>query len=233
VLEPWRIALALIHDAAPEHLDSYIQALLSGELNSRIQSEMLDRVQASSDPLHTAPTAAEVQLVIGMLDSKTSLVPSSALGRLLDGTAALLGVCLHTTYEGQAPMELEALLSHTESEEDVTVPPSGNGSVIDWRPLVHSLLKRTSSLADCSSLVHKWVAHSFFGRVLAHQSMHHNPRLLATGGCLQNSTIKSMLAGLCRESGLDLITHRDVPPGDGGLALGVLKIVQHQVTERL
>jgi hydrogenase maturation protein HypF len=41
-----------------------------------------------------------------------------------------------------------------------------------------------------------------------------------TGGCFQNRLLTELCRGPLEVAGLEVLTHRLVPPNDGGLALG-------------
>ncbi|MBN2083497.1 carbamoyltransferase HypF [bacterium] len=229
VREPWRIALALINEAAPEYLDAYGDSLVNGALAANAEMFFPGRISAAVDPEAERPDAPAVSLVCGMLGSRTATAPSSALGRLLDGLAALLGICLRTTYEGQAPMELEALLSTTPEPPDQSVPPVVHADSIDWAPLVRAILAADAARVDPGRwawIVHKWVAEAFMQAVAGHPAAARTGRILATGGCLQNATLRRLWREACQQAGWALLTPRDIPAGDGGLALGMLKVAQ-------
>ena len=223
VREPWRIAMALIHGAQPDALDDYCALLTSGGLTERVAGEFPGRIPDSADPVWRPPDPADVRLVTGMLMSDTACTPSSALGRLFDGIAALLGVTIATTYEGQGPMELEAL-ALSQPQVKLPIPISGGGEVIDWGPLVRLLITRSHTSAQSSLILHRWTARAFLDRALRHAP--EGTPILATGGCLQNSLLRRLLEEGCNAAGRKLLTHRDIPPGDGGLAVGVLRIAQ-------
>lgn len=229
VREPWRIAMALIHQAAPEYEAIYMEQLLSGALAARARREFPARIADDADPLFHRPAARDVDLVQAMLASSTSLTPSSSLGRLFDGVAALLGVTLRTTYEGQAPMELESLARQPASSwtDDLRTDAA---DIIDWGPFVRDILTDSRSIRDWARDFHRWAAAAFAAPALRYVQERGQDLLLATGGCLQNAILKDLLQVHCIDAGVRLVTHQDVPAGDGGLALGVLRIVQSRLT---
>ena len=57
--------------------------------------------------------AAALAVVLDMIDRHISAPLTSSIGRLFDAVAALVGLRERTTFEGQAGMELEALVSRT------------------------------------------------------------------------------------------------------------------------
>jgi hydrogenase maturation protein HypF len=227
VRDPWRIALALLHAAAPEEMPHYAWMLLSGELSARVQHELPFRLGAESAPTWQPPEAGEVELVQHMLAQGVGVAASTALGRLFDGIAALLGITLHTFYEGQAPMELEALAGCPASDApEVSWAETQAIGVIDWAPLVRKYLLHASTIAERAQHFHGWVAKSFLSAVVADAKCKQSRILLASGGCMQNSLLKRLLSTECERHGLQLLTHREIPAGDGGLALGVLRVAQ-------
>lgn len=227
VHDPWRIALALIQEAAPEELPRYIRRLLSGELNARVLKEHPGRLVDETAAQWRLPDESEVQLVQQMLQQRLGVGASTALGRLFDGIAALLGVTLHTSYEGQAPMELEALAGWpVEDEPAASGTESQAQGVIDWVPLVREYLLEERPLRERARQFHSWVARSFLAAAAAAHRCQQTSVLLASGGCMQNSRLKHLLVAGCARQGWKLLTHKELPAGDGGLALGVLRVAQ-------
>jgi hydrogenase maturation protein HypF len=44
--------------------------------------------------------------------------------------------------------------------------------------------------------------------------------IVLTGGCFQNALLTARVRSKLSEAGLSVYTHKRVPPGDGGIALG-------------
>jgi hydrogenase maturation protein HypF len=232
-LNPWRIALALVHAAAPEEMPRYVKLLQSGELCARVQREQPLRLDAQAASLWQPPEAGEVELVQRMLEQGVGVVASTALGRLFDGIAALLGVTLHTTYEGQAPMELEAAAGWAAGDgASGSWTESHAQGIIDWAPLVRTFLCEESTIAGRAQHFHAWVAEAFLSAVAVDDRCGKSRIILASGGCMQNSRLKRLLGLGCQRRGRQLLTHREIPAGDGGLALGILRVAQARLMLR-
>jgi hydrogenase maturation protein HypF len=232
VHEPWRIALALIHDAAPKRVDEYCAQLLDGSLDRRVMEQLPGRVVSTLDPGWTAPDAHAVRLAAQLIRSGQQCAPSTALGRLFDGVAALLGLTLRTTYEGQAPMELEALPDTNECNSILPyIAMEPLDGMIDWRPLIRQMLNEHYAPAQASWILHRWVVEAFIRALLASGRISAPGQLLASGGCMQNARLKRLLEAACAKLGIKLITHREIPAGDGGLALGILRVAQDRLVD--
>ncbi len=68
---------------------------------------------------------AELQVLRGMLATGASVARTSSAGRLFDGVAALAGLRLRSSFEGQAAMELEFAID--EAADDGSVPVRSRG----------------------------------------------------------------------------------------------------------
>ena len=150
-------------------------------------------------------------------------VPCSSMGRLFDAVASLLGVRHRVSYEAQAAIELEILAEAAGSQSAELRLPIGAHGVIDHRPLIRALAAEVSAGIPAAVLArafHLSVAGAVADAAdrIARRTGVRTVGL--TGGVFQNV----LLAGLCRAGlearGLEVLTHRLVPPNDGGLALG-------------
>lgn len=159
-------------------------------------------------------------------------VLSSSVGRLFDGVASILGVRHAVTYEAQAAIELEALARCADAPAPLSMsirhlPPTEEGGaplfelVID--ELVADLVDGLRAGIPASQLAlgfHEALANASaeLAQVLCED--HRAEAVGLTGGVFQNRLLLSMMGERLREAELRVITHRRIPPNDGGLSLG-------------
>jgi hydrogenase maturation protein HypF len=145
--------------------------------------------------------------------------PTSAIGRLFDGAAALLGICLEASFEGEGPMRLQALAETVDHGPRWPVVWRQNEGLweLDWASWLDGLLDEHIGKAHRA-----WALHDALARALpALIERLALPQSLALGGCggvFQNALLVSRLAA----QGLDVILPQRQPANDGGLALGQL-----------
>ncbi|MEX5726951.1 hydrogenase maturation protein HypF [Rhodovulum iodosum] len=188
--EPWRNALVRL-DAAG--LD-----------------EAADRLFAGA-PLALARQAAAAGL---------NAPPSSSAGRLFDAVAACLGLCpLAQGFEGEAAMRLEALArtGDTGAGYDFDVA----GGEIDPAPMFAALVADLGAGTDAALIAarfHTGLARQFAAAARGLVERGDAEVIVLSGGCFQNALL---LTEMRRElAGLPVLTHRETPANDGGLALG-------------
>jgi hydrogenase maturation protein HypF len=173
-------------------------------------------------PPVTAANPAELQLTRSQLESNVGCVPCSSMGRLFDAVASLLGVRHRIDYEGQAAIELEALadsIGHTAGPRlRLAVRPDGVIDPADMLQAMVSALRAGVQPAVLAAAFHQAVAVAVTEVV----EMVAGPvRLVGlTGGVFQNVLLLRGCRQRLQQMGFEVLTHRTVPPNDGGLALG-------------
>jgi hydrogenase maturation protein HypF len=152
-----------------------------------------------------------------------------AAGRLFDSVAVFLGAAAGAiTYEGQPAIRLEAL---ARSCADANVPAlpydlmeDGGMLWVDWRPLWRALPELRAARREAARWAlafHEAVARAAADMVRYAASQVPRRRTLAlSGGVMMNRIVTERLAALLAPSGLEVCLPRQVPPGDGGIALG-------------
>jgi len=179
--------------------------------------------------------AAEYLEQVGMDDARARLglgravvgaggTPTSSLGRLFDAAAAITGICRHATFSGQAAMALEAAAMHAGSWSAATGAPKREAAgaaplIISPRPLLVRLAELALSGTPgpvAAYRFHEEVLLALVGAALALARRHRVRVICLSGGSFLNRFLhRGML-----DSGLTVLTNRQVSPGDGGIALG-------------
>ena len=142
---------------------------------------------------------------------------SSGAGRLLDAVSALLGVCSQATYEGQAAVELEHLAGDTPAEPYGCRRTDGVIVGADLVRHAHDDLAAGRPRAQIAAAVHEGLAQAF---TAACANAGAPGTVVLSGGCLQNARLTSSLERRLQDEGFQVLTHRRVPPNDGGISYG-------------
>jgi hydrogenase maturation protein HypF len=142
---------------------------------------------------------------------------TSSMGRLFDAAAALLGVCTHQSYEGQAAMELEALVReprHLNAGYRIV------DHVLDFRPLLAGLLEPGLSAREGAELFHGTLIAGLAAWIGAFAVQTGHTGIVLGGGCLMNRVLAEGLTTALRAGGLEPWLPRAMPANDGGLSFG-------------
>lgn len=156
----------------------------------------------------------------GQLQHHLNTPATSSMGRLFDAASALMGIRQVATYEGQAAIEMEALVDENERArytfhlcaDEIDPAPVWDELIADYRSGL--------SPARMAAKFHRGVAAILLEacQVAGRRS---GCRVVAlSGGVWQNKTLLTTTAALLRQAGFEVLFHRRVPANDGGLALG-------------
>lgn len=199
IREVWRIALALLRDAFGDDAPVKRLALFRG-----IPARQLEVVARS-----LAKGAPNVPLARGV-------------GRYFDALGALGLNRPRASYEGQVALEWNLAADPLESRCYPFEIGSQPLPELDLRPLVRAAVRdlldgRPAGLV--SARFHNSLARATGELVRRAVERVGALPVVLTGGCFQNARLaEGVLAELGKE--LPVYTHGEVPPGDGGIALG-------------
>ena len=177
------------------------------------------------------------QLLDDMMAREVNSPRASSCGRLFDAVAAAAGVCRERArYEGQAAIEFEALVDpRTMAEEDDSLAypfaiPRLKGSNMPyveplamWQALLGDLILDTP-VPVIAARFHKGLA-IVIARMAEKLSRYESgdeaiTTVALSGGVFQNRVLLEQVVERLEAHGFRVITHRQVPANDGGLALG-------------
>ena len=217
VRQPWRIAQAL-HALCEQE----------GKALPPLYPWQLEQAQASA-------------AVEEMLRRNLNCPATSSCGRLFDAVAAQLGLCLSTSYEGQAAIRLEDAANRANDLVTEALEGTANDKVMarliwpvgianrqgllemDSAGLFAHVVQAQAQGMDANEAAARF--HLSLARALAAMAGRAARKLGVTavglsGGVLQNATLARLLPLALAEQGLAALTHHELPPGDGGLSLG-------------
>ena len=161
---------------------------------------------------------------------------TSSAGRLFDAVASLLGLRDRVDFEAQAAMELEAL---SEPETD-RVYAAGlleqEGKIIVETPdvvrgVVEDILAGTAT-EQIGSRFHATLADVIVRTCRRLRERSGLERVALSGGVFQNVRLLRLAVDGLRRAGFQVYTHHQVPPNDGGLALGQAAIAARTRIDR-
>ena len=178
-------------------------------------------------PVAACP-ADELRVLRHQLETGLGCVPTSSMGRLFDAVSALTGVRQTVAYEAQAAIELEGMARGADCGATsylFDVDRSGQTALIDPTPVVQAVVRNQRDgvpAAVIGARFHHAVADLVVG--LADEERDASQTVALSGGVFQNALLLQLTLKGLHARGLQVITHRAVPPNDGGVALGQLMV---------
>jgi len=167
-----------------------------------------------------------VRAVRRMIEAGINTVMTSSCGRLFDAVAALIGLRYEVNFEGQAAIELEAIVdTHCEERYDFDI----NGEELDFRPMMERIVQEVAPAPVVAARFHNTLAAAIHEMCLLIRRESGLERVCLSGGTFQNMRLLGLTARALRGSGFELLLHRNVPPNDGGIALGQAAIAAERM----
>ena len=178
-------------------------------------------------PVRACPDA-ERRILLHQLETGLGCAPTSSMGRLFDAVSALAGVRQTVAYEAQAAIELEGLSRDCDCGTTAYAFGIDRGrspAIIDPAPVLAAVVSDVRAGASAGVIgarFHRAVAALVVD--LAQTASQERHTVALSGGVFQNALLLRLVLQALRAKDFDVITHRLVPPNDGGLALGQLLI---------
>jgi hydrogenase maturation protein HypF len=211
VREPWRMALVWLDRAGIAWEEDLPPVCRAPEASRRV----LQHLVAEHDPGSvTAPL-------------------TSSMGRLFDAVSSLVGVRHETNYEGQAAMELEALVDPREEGGYLLEVRDG---ILDPVPAIQQAvgdLRQGVEVGRIAARFHQGIARAVLEVGRSARDAFAVREIALSGGVWQNRTLLGLTLPLLQEDGFTVYFHTKVPPNDGGLALGQAAIAQERIRRGL
>jgi len=176
-------------------------------------------VSVADTPLAVAFTAEELAVARTQIERDIKAPRTSSAGRLFDAVAALLGLRLRNEFEAQAAMDLEFTASIAKGEAKLARMRIGDDGVVDWAPVIRSLLEAIQSGAAVSAIAAEFIV--VMSESIVELARRTGKSTIAlSGGCFQNVRLLEITVARLRAGGFTPAWPQRLPPNDGGLGLG-------------
>lgn len=167
-----------------------------------------------------APAGAELALQAWQRSVNSPV--STAVGRLFDAAASLLGLCQYASFEAQGPMMLEALLQ----ECDLRAPPlplfvdKAGVLCADWEAALAVLLDPGMDVTQKATYFHGMLAQTLCALAVRVRAQTGVTTIGLSGGVFQNRRLTEAIDRLLRVEGFTVLIPTQVPSNDAGISYG-------------
>ena len=146
---------------------------------------------------------------------------STSAGRLFDAAAALIGLGLEASFEGQAAMQLESISEPVDEWIDLPLRRDADGLWrADWAPLLPMLMDASLTVAERGSLFHASLARLMLIQAINIRNQHGFCRVGLSGGVFQNRLLTEQAASLLAQEGFEVLLPYEIPTNDAGISYG-------------
>ncbi len=219
--------------------------------------DLLDHEQARSFIEEQVPNS---EIYEQMIERGLNTPLSSSVGRLFDAASALLGLCTHPRYEGEAAILLEAAI--TQAPDVPTPPPSDEEWVADSRYTI-DVIKNTATQASTAQdtsvvlldpapvfrallddiqagvavhIIARRFHDAFIQAILTTaelvRALYDISTVALAGGVFMNRYLIEHTLERLQEHGFTVAINRDLPPNDASISYGQAVLgLQTQVKE--
>ena len=196
VLNPWRMALSYLLKYA-SHSRHRIYDLLPEQSNH------------------------DIDLVTEIINKRINSPLTSSCGRFFDAVSALLGICHHSTYEGQAAIELMEVADR--STPFSPYPYDLFSGKLSPQKTIENLLEDINHQVPqpiIAAKFHHTIASMIVSAVKEASEKTNITKVVLSGGVFQNEFLLKLTGELLDRNKFTPYHHRQVPSNDGGVSLG-------------
>ncbi|MFA4852925.1 MAG: carbamoyltransferase HypF, partial [Bacteroidales bacterium] len=165
----------------------------------------------------------KINLLLQAIDKKLNCPLTSSAGRLFDAVAAITGVCAFNTFEAEAPMRLESIISkefHKSYNYTINKTICFDNTI---KGIVDDVVNNVEP-AVISAKFHNTIIVAIVEVVCFARSKYNLNKVVLSGGVFQNRYLLENAENLLKENKFEVYTHSKVPSNDGGIALGQLAV---------
>ncbi len=194
IWEPWRCGISLAYE-------------------SGLREKALEWVKRKKTVLPEFERSIDVSIEAG--------VKTTSCGRLFDGVSALLGFCDSATFDGQAPMVLEAAAKGS-GFLPFSIVVSDGKILIDWRPAIREIfaLMGRRTVGSIAASFHGGLARALVEAAAIAAERKGTRNVALSGGVWQNRRLLSLVIAEIERRGLVPVVHSLLSPNDECVSVG-------------
>ena len=180
------------------------------------------------------PWIENAKIYGAMLDAGLNCPPSSGMGRLFDGVAAILGIKRRCSYEGQGAVLLEAAADKYENGI-YTYALTGSPLRFDWRDMIREIVSESSAGAETGAIAARFMNTLIDMATRQCSSARAETGIesvVLSGGTFQNMYLMKRLPEKLRAAGFRVYHHSRVSTNDEGISLGQIMAAQYRLERK-
>ncbi|MDP8967361.1 MAG: carbamoyltransferase HypF, partial [Actinomycetota bacterium] len=194
----------------------------------RMAAAWLTELRAPLPPAFDAIAQPRWNMVARMASNGMGSPLTSSAGRLFDAVAALCGVRLEVSYEGQAAIELEALADRRAVDPyPLELEHHAPSIALDVRPTILAVLGDLAAdvpVSTISARFHAGLAAATVEAVVLVAGREELDLAVLSGGVFQNRLLLELTAAGLEGAGLRVLVPEKLPPNDGQIAFGQVAV---------
>jgi hydrogenase maturation protein HypF len=177
------------------------------------------------------------RLLLSASDRGINSPMTSSAGRLFDAAAALAGIRTHTTFEGQAAIDLEQAIDDLEEGSyGIDVVWESNMMIFDWRQLIRDIASdviKGYSSGKIAAKFHRAVVQLLVDAAYMAKKQYGSSSVILSGGVFQNAYILQHVFTKLSRNGFDVFSNEIVPANDGGISYGQAAAVSRLIENEM
>lgn len=185
----------------------------------------------------------EINIIKQMIVNQIHTPMAGTCGRVFDAISAILGICLTSSYEGEAAIRLsDVMMSETEHTDEIypfrIKTNQENQLQLDLSQMIYQIIQDKFNNVTTGKIIqtfHRTIVSCCVEMIerLAERNPHLNRTVMLSGGSFQNIYLQKEIKAKLEDKGFVVMTHRNVPCHDGGLSLGQIIIASHFIKSKV
>lgn len=178
----------------------------------------------------------ESKVIANMIDKNLHTVQTSSMGRLFDAVSSMLNIRKHISYEGQASIELEAVLNkNIHDSYTFKVFVEDERYIIDTSDLICKIFEDILAEKKASYISAKF--HNTIIEISVHiccviRNKTSINKVCLSGGVFQNNYLTTRLKKNLKDNNFEVFVHKNIPTNDSGISVGQLYIADSILSNR-